>query len=169
MRKVKCPGCGKLLELPAAFSGIITCPECQGRLPVFEGRETRKCPCCSETVLFETTRCWKCGGQLEKTPVGAGSGSSVPSPAPSAPPPPEVKASINQDATISYPGVISGLVFAAFGFFSGPWSTFLIPVGLLVAGVSAFSGIRYSCSACGTRLAHADLKICPVCKSRLDS
>jgi len=157
MQEVKCPGCGRKLEVPAAFSGIVTCPECQAKIPCFQGRETsRKCPCCSSSILAGASRCWKCGGALDGIDTTPQNQQAKP----------DVAASIHQQTSPNISGCIAGLIPALFGVYMGDWAIFLVPVGLLVAAVSAFSGASYSCSACGTKLENAKLKICPVCKSR---
>jgi hypothetical protein len=78
-------------------------------------------------------------------------------------------ASVQCNAAPNIAGCVAGLIPALFGVYMGDWAVFLVPVGLLVAAVSAFSGVSYSCSACGTKLSSGSLKICPVCKSRLEA
>lgn len=157
MQNIKCPACGKRLDVPRAFSGTVTCPECQGHIPVVHGHESRHCPSCTEAILSDTTRCWKCGNLIDKN----------------APPPvekgPDVSPGVRSACGMHVPGCITGITLSALGYLLESWAVYLIPIGLLVAVISAFSDVRYFCISCGSGLERGDLKVCPVCKRSLES
>ncbi len=62
-RRLLCPGCGKLISVPAAGPGdLIDCPSCAGiqlRLAVEDGKEVLRlvqlvtCPACGERFPFD--------------------------------------------------------------------------------------------------------------------
>jgi len=72
--QVQCPSCSKVIKAPDEKAGtVVACPNCGGRMqlpaaaapaaPAAEagdGRETRRCPYCGETVLAVARKCKHC-------------------------------------------------------------------------------------------------------------
>lgn len=75
--QIQCPSCSKAIKAPDEKAGsVVTCPSCEGQMQLpaadaatpapapaetkEEGRETRVCPQCGETVLAVARKCKHC-------------------------------------------------------------------------------------------------------------
>lgn len=159
MALLKCPSCGKRLELPESFSGLLSCPDCSGRVFVRQGRNARLCPSCAKPLLADEARCGACGtdapGSIERVDAAL-ERETVRMALPSG---------MACVGGMNVPGCVTGIVLSALGFLFSSWAVFLIPAGLLVAGISAFAEPVYVCQSCGVRLPGRKLKECPSCKA----